>query len=103
MHKVRPIIVLALTSTPPDTFGTNEHNDCEPDLNIQCQRWTSLMLLWINGIKSLQPSSKLWWKIGAAQFIKKYYQNHNKAKRKIQITENVECVRKNKDYNKILM
>ncbi len=44
----------ALTSTSSNTFGMNWNADCVRDLITQHQCWTSLMLLWLNGSKSLQ-------------------------------------------------
>ncbi len=37
----------SLNSTPSSTFGMNWNTNCEPDLIIQHQGWTSLMLLWL--------------------------------------------------------
>ena len=69
MHKARPIqkccvaigveeletgMHRALTSTPSNTFGMNWNADCEPSLIVQHQCLISLMLLWLNGSKSLQ-------------------------------------------------
>ena len=39
---------------PIDTFGMNWNADCEPGLITQHQCPNSLMLLWLNGSKSLQ-------------------------------------------------
>jgi hypothetical protein len=36
--------------------------DCEPGLIVQHQCLTSLMLLWLNGRKSLQQCSNIYWK-----------------------------------------
>ena len=47
----------ALTSTPSNTFGMNWDVDCELGLIAQHQCPTSLMLLWLNGSKSLQQCS----------------------------------------------
>jgi hypothetical protein len=44
----------ALTSTPSNTYGMNWNADCEPGLIAQHHCPTSLMLLWLNGSKSLQ-------------------------------------------------
>ena len=52
----------ALTSTPSNTFRMNWSTRCEPGLITHHQCGTSLMLLWLNGTKSLQPASKIWWK-----------------------------------------
>ncbi len=47
---------------PANTFGMNWNADCEPGLISQYQCWTSLMLWCLNGSKSLQPGSNIWWK-----------------------------------------
>jgi hypothetical protein len=47
----------ALTSTPTNTFEINWKADCKPGLIAQHQCPTSLMLLWLNGSKSLQQWS----------------------------------------------
>ena len=49
----------SLTSNQSNTFGMNWNADYEPGLIAQRQCPTSLMLLWLNGSKSLQPCSKL--------------------------------------------
>ena len=49
----------ALTSTPLNTFRMNWNGDCEPGLIVQHQCPTSLMLLWLNGSKSLQQCSNI--------------------------------------------
>ena len=53
---------LALTSTSFNTFGMKWNTDCQLDLITQHQCWTSLMFLWLNGNKSLQPGLKVRWK-----------------------------------------
>jgi hypothetical protein len=52
----------ALTSTLSDTFGMNRNTDCKPGLIVKHQCPTSLMLLWLNGSKSLQQCSNIYWK-----------------------------------------
>lgn len=47
-----------LTSNLSNTFGMKWNKDCEPDLITKHLRWTTLMLLWINESKSLQPDIK---------------------------------------------
>lgn len=41
-----------------NTFGMKWNKDCEPDLITKHLWWTTLMLLWINESKSLQPDIK---------------------------------------------
>ncbi len=53
-----------LTSTQSNTYGMK----CEPDLITQNQRWTALMLLWLNGSKSQQPGPNIWWKVFPAEW-----------------------------------
>ena len=38
---------------------------------------TSLMLLWLNGSKSMQPASKIWWKTSWKAYRKLLYQHSN--------------------------
>lgn len=52
----------ALTSTPSNTSEMNWNADWEPDNITHHQCWTSLILLWLNGSKCLQPGSNIWWK-----------------------------------------
>lgn len=47
------------TSARSNTFGVNWNDGREPVLITQHQLWISLMLLWLNGSKSLQPVQHL--------------------------------------------